>query len=220
MPDQTMRSVSRASTREKFRDGRKYLILFIVSWNTLVVTFVSSSVLVATPEIAADLNTTPQLLNVTNSGVLLAMGCASLIWSPLAEMFSRRDSYNSALLFMFGASIGTAVAPDMAVFTTMRILSGLTGTYFMVAGQTIIADIFEPVRRGTAVGFMQVGSVAGSAIGIISTDLHDDCLLIVNVRPLRRWHPCDLQSLEIYILASVSNGWIWLGFIDFLYSHY
>lgn len=159
------RTISRASTRNKLLKGKRYVILFIVSWNTLVVTFLSTSLLVATPEIAADLKTTPQLLNVTNSGVLLAMGCASLIWSPLAEMFSRRDSYNSALLVMFGASIGTALAPDMAVFTVMRILSGLTGTYFMVAGQTIIADIFEPERRGTAVGFMQVGSVAGTAIG-------------------------------------------------------
>jgi hypothetical protein len=29
----------------------------------------------------------------------------------------------------------------------MRVLGGLQGTFFMVAGQTIIADIFDPVRR-------------------------------------------------------------------------
>lgn len=46
---------------------------------------------------------------------------------------------------MFVPSIGAAVAPDLATFTAKRLVGGLTGTYFMVAGQTIITDIFEPV---------------------------------------------------------------------------
>ncbi|KAJ3517695.1 hypothetical protein NM208_g14668 [Fusarium decemcellulare] len=66
---------------------------------------------------------------------------------------------------MLATSIGTAVASNLAAFTALRVLSGLTGTYFMVAGQTIIADIYQPLVRGRAVGFMQVGSVAGTAIG-------------------------------------------------------
>lgn len=31
------------------------------------------------------------------------------------------------------------------MFTAFRILAGFEGTYNMVAGQTIIADIFDPV---------------------------------------------------------------------------
>ncbi|GKZ20535.1 hypothetical protein AbraIFM66951_005860 [Aspergillus brasiliensis] len=154
-----------ASQGQQFGSKRKYLILFIISWNTLVVTFLSTSLLVATPEISADLSTTPEIINVTNSGVLIAMGCSSLIWSPLAEIFSRKQSYDTATLVIVAASIGTALAPSMSIFTLMRVLSGFTGTYFMVAGQTIIADIFPPVFRGRAVGCLQVGSVAGTALG-------------------------------------------------------
>ncbi|KAH7161865.1 major facilitator superfamily domain-containing protein [Dactylonectria macrodidyma] len=154
-----------AGTESVLGQGRKYSILFIVSWNTLVVTFSSTSLLVATPEIAASLKTTSQILNVTNAGVLVAMGCSSMIWSPLAEILSRRHSYNAAIIVMVASSIGTALAPNMVTFTATRVLSGLTGTYFMVAGQTIIADIFNPLVRGRAVGCMQVGSVAGTAIG-------------------------------------------------------
>ncbi|KAL4863201.1 hypothetical protein BDV12DRAFT_206728 [Aspergillus spectabilis] len=164
-----LEAVERAQTTTSnapgLKNSQRYLILFIVSWNTLVVTFLSTSLLVATPEIANDLNTTPELLNVTNAGVLIAMGFSSLLWSPLAEIITRRHSYNAALLLMFVASIGTAVAPNMRTFTAMRVVSGFTGTYFMVAGQTIIADIFIPTSRGKAVGCMQVGSVAGTAVG-------------------------------------------------------
>jgi MFS family permease len=44
----------------------------------------------------------------------------------------------------------------------------------MVAGQTIIADIYEPFLRGRAVGLMQVGSVAGTAIGKPCSSAHRD----------------------------------------------
>lgn len=149
----------------ELKTWQRYLILFIVSWNCLVVTSTSTSLLVATPEIAATLHTTAEILNITNAAVLIAMGCSSLIWSPIADIYTRRVSYNTAIVSMFLTSIGTALAPNMAMFTAMRILTGLTGTYFMVAGQTIIADIFVPVVRGRAIGCMMSGSVAGSALG-------------------------------------------------------
>lgn len=41
--------------------------------------------------------------------------------------------------------MGIALARDMGTFTAMRVLGGFEGTFFWVAGQTIIADIFEPV---------------------------------------------------------------------------
>ncbi|KAI5237013.1 MFS general substrate transporter [Aureobasidium subglaciale] len=73
----------------------------------------------------------------------------------------------------------------MAMFTAMRVLAGFQGTFNMVAGvydltsdmltwpanpiflvgQTIIADIFDPRRRGTANGFFMVGSNLGPALG-------------------------------------------------------
>jgi MFS family permease len=49
----------------------------------------------------------------------------------------------------------------MQVFIAMRVLSGLQGCYFHVAGQTILAEYFPPVQRGTATGFFLAGSVLG-----------------------------------------------------------
>lgn len=153
----------------ELKTWQRYLVLFIVSWNCLVVTSTSTSLLVATPEIAKTFGTTAEILNGTNAAVLIAMGCSSLLWSPLSDVLSRRFSYNAAIVVLFLTSVGTAVSPNMAAFTAMRILTGLTGTYFMVAGQTFIADIFVPVVRGRAVGCLMVGSVAGTAVGTFGT---------------------------------------------------
>lgn len=164
-------------SRTVLRTWQRNVILFIVSWNCLVVTSTSTSLLIATPEIASDLSTTPEILNAGNAGLLIAMGCSALFWSPLAELTSRRISYNLAMLVLLGASIGTALAKDLGTFTAMRLLSGLEGTFFMVAGQTIIADIFKPTVRGRAVGCQMVGAVAGTAIGT-----HLDCLFFFFAR--------------------------------------
>ena len=152
---------------------RKCLILFIVSWMTLAITFSSTSLLPATPEIATEFSTTTEVLNVINAGVLIAMGFSSFIWGPIASVFGRKNAYNVAILILCACSAGTAVAINLHMFIAMRLLSGFTGTFFMVAGQTIIADIFKPVVRGTAVGFMMVGSVSGPAIGMFSKSILD-----------------------------------------------
>jgi MFS family permease len=126
---------------------RKCLILFVVSWMTLAVTFSSTSLLPATPEIASEFSTTTEILNVINAGVLIAMGFSSFIWGPITDLFGRQNAYNAAIMVLCACSAGTAAAINLHMFIAMRILCGFTGTFFMVAGQTIIADIFEPVSR-------------------------------------------------------------------------
>lgn len=172
---------------------RRYVILFIVAWNTLVVTSTSTSLLIATPEISDELKTTPEILNITNAGVLLAMGCSSLIWSPIAELSSRRIAYNTAVFVMTIGSIGTALAPNMGVFTASRLVTAFTGTSFMVFGQTIIADIFPPLYRGRAVGCLMVGSVSGTALGSPSRSTSAIPLLTSTHRPVFWWHPAYLH---------------------------
>lgn len=144
---------------------KKHMVVFVVSWMALMATFSITSLLTAIPEIAAELSTTVEILNVTNAATLIAMGISSLIWSPLSEVFGRRLIYNVAISVMVVSSIGVALAPNMAVFTALRLVCGFTGTFFMVSGQIIITDIFEPAVRGRATACLMIGSVAGPALG-------------------------------------------------------
>ncbi|KFY95663.1 hypothetical protein V500_02698 [Pseudogymnoascus sp. VKM F-4518 (FW-2643)] len=152
-------------TYSDFSPWRKHTILFIVSWMTLAATFSSTSLLPAIPEIALEFSTTTEIINISNAGVIVAMGSSSLIWGPISEIIGRRHAYNAAIFVLCICSVGAAIAPDFQTFTSLRVLGGFTGTFFMIAGQTIIADIFEPKVRGTAVGFFMAGSVSGPAIG-------------------------------------------------------
>ena len=138
---------------------RRYTILFVVSLLTLVITYSSTCFLTAMPEISADFSTTSEKIAATNAGVLLAMGFSSFIWNPAARIVGRKWAYNAAVLTLCLCSIGIALSINMAMFTAMRILAGLTGTYFMVAGQAILSDIFPPVCSLNSPSFFFVSSL-------------------------------------------------------------
>ncbi|KAL1891984.1 hypothetical protein Sste5346_007328 [Sporothrix stenoceras] len=145
--------------------SRKVLILATVSWMTLAATFSTTSLLPAIPQIATAYGTSVESITITNAGMLMAMGLASFIWVPLQEAYGRRFAYLTSVVIFTAFSIGIVFAPNMAAFTTLRILVGFEASYFMVAGQAYLVDIFDPQYRGTAVGFFQVGTIAGPAPG-------------------------------------------------------
>ena len=155
-----------APAKPQLSNRRRGLIVFVAGWNALVSTSASTSLLIATPEVAAELNTSQNTLNITNAGFLVAMACSALLWLPLANITSRRLSYNLALVVMAIGSIGTATAPDLGTFTAMRLLSGLTGAYVLVAGQTIVFDIFSPTNRAKAIGRLSIGAICGTWLGM------------------------------------------------------
>lgn len=145
VPAEKLQDPTEGTTQYDLPLWRKCVILFVVSWMTLAVTFSSTSYLPASPDIAVEFSTTTEILNYTNAGVILAMGFSPLIWGPMGKLIGRKFAYNFAILMLCGCSAGAAASINMRMFTVMRILAGFTGASFMVSGQAMLADIFEPV---------------------------------------------------------------------------
>ncbi|GKT57895.1 major facilitator superfamily transporter [Colletotrichum tofieldiae] len=127
---------------------RKWVTLSVVCWMALPVTFSGSSILSATNEVAADFNTSTHAITTANAGVLIAMAMSALIWLPTSNILGRRTTYLVANTLLTLCSIGSALSNNFACFTAIWVIGGTTGPFFLVAGQTILADIFDPLRRG------------------------------------------------------------------------
>ncbi|KAI1486759.1 synaptic vesicle transporter [Biscogniauxia mediterranea] len=151
----------------------KCLVVLVASFTTLSVTFASTSLFPLTAEIAASLGTTEARVAVVNALVLFTMGCSGFVWGPVGRQFGRKNAWLAASAAFLVCTVGTGLSPRAGgskatafrVFVAMRILSGVQGTFFHVAGQTWLADIFVPTQRGTATGFFLVGTVFGPAFG-------------------------------------------------------
>ncbi|TXC05679.1 hypothetical protein FocTR4_00010760 [Fusarium oxysporum f. sp. cubense] len=143
---------------------RKWVILFVVCWMPLPMTFWSTAIMPATIEVASDLNIPVTTITTINAGVFVAQALSGLIWLPVSTIIGRKSAYLAANAVLCVCAIGCATVPNLAGFATLWILGGNTGPFFLVAGQTILADIFDPTSRGTAVGFFLGSCVSFNSI--------------------------------------------------------
>ncbi|KAM0344759.1 hypothetical protein ACHAPU_007132 [Fusarium lateritium] len=143
---------------------RKWVILFVICWMPLPMTFWSTAIMPATIEVASDLDIAVTTINTINAGVFVAQALSGLIWMPISTIIGRRSAYLAANIVLCLCAIGCAAAPNLPGFASLWILGGTTGPFFLVAGQTILADIFDPSARGTAVGFFLGSCVSTNSI--------------------------------------------------------
>lgn len=124
---------------------RRWLILFSLCWASFPLNFVSNPILAAIPEVAADLDAPAAAVTNANSAVLAAMALSAFIWLPLCGILGRRTALLSSQLVVVVSLLITALSPNLVCFATFWALAGSTTPFFLVAGQTIITDVFEPV---------------------------------------------------------------------------
>ncbi|GKT51035.1 itaconate transport protein [Colletotrichum spaethianum] len=74
----------------KFKPSRKRLVTAVVACGGVASTISSLLLLAAIPEIAADLNTTGSIINVSNAVYILFMGISTLFWGPISQVYGRK----------------------------------------------------------------------------------------------------------------------------------
>ncbi|KAF5538966.1 major facilitator superfamily transporter [Fusarium phyllophilum] len=93
---------------------RKWVILFVVCWMPLPMTFWSTAIMPATLEVASDLNIPVTTITTINAGVFVAQALSGLIWLPVSTIIGRRSAYLAAN----GVFI-------IATFTSWRVIYGV-----------------------------------------------------------------------------------------------
>ena len=105
----------------------------------------STGSLIAADRIAESFSTTASIVNISNGVYIAMMGISAIFWGPLSTLVGRRPVVYTGSLLFFICSIGTALAPNLAVFFFTRLLSGAGGTAVLIAGSGCIGDLYKPV---------------------------------------------------------------------------
>lgn len=78
------------SVYNKFSPQRKLTVVVLLSYCAFLAPISSTTVLSATPEIAAEFSTTGSIVDVTNALYLLFMGISPIVWGPFSEVWGRK----------------------------------------------------------------------------------------------------------------------------------
>lgn len=145
----------------------KWTITFFVALAGMAAPTGSAIILPALNDIAADLNSTPTITNMSVAFYMLSMSIFPLWWSSFSETLGRRTIYLSSFILFIVFGVLSAVATNISMLIVMRVLSGGASASVQAVGGGTIADIWEVKERGRAMGIFYLGPLCGPLIAPI-----------------------------------------------------
>lgn len=100
----------------------------------------------AFPEIAADLNVGASGVQLTLTANFVGLALGQLLIGPLSDRYGRRKPLVIGMALFALASLGCAVAPNLAVLLVGRLVQGLAGGAGPVVSRAVVRDLFSGVR--------------------------------------------------------------------------
>jgi DHA1 family bicyclomycin/chloramphenicol resistance-like MFS transporter len=96
------------------------------------------------PGLAADLKSPMGSTQATLSALLFAFGFSQLLLGPAADRFGRRPVLLGGLAVFVLASIGSAMAADIAALVAWRALQGVGMAAAVVCARAMVRDLYAP----------------------------------------------------------------------------
>ena len=146
--------------------GRKWLNVFLVSFQAFLSPMSSTILAVASQSIAVDFDLTDVYTPALPVGTyVLGLGLGPLYLAPLSEVRGRRVVYlvHFSLFTLF--TIGCALAPSITALSILRFFAGTCGSAGPTLGGASIGDMFVPKDRGKAQSLYALGPTAGPIVG-------------------------------------------------------
>lgn len=94
----------------------------------------------AFPTMAANLNTSPALIERTLASYLFGLAVAQLVYGPIADRYGRRPPLLAGVFIFLVASIGCAYSNSIEQFTLWRIIQAFGGAVTLVIPRAVISD--------------------------------------------------------------------------------
>ncbi|CAP79873.1 putative transporter [Penicillium chrysogenum] len=174
--DDTMSRASTAVKRkrkvddEKFALGRRgILVFFTLSVLTLMAALDGTSLSVALPEIAKELNGTAIEAFWSGTSFLLCSTVFQPSFASFSNIFGRRPLILISLIFFSVGAILAAIANDFTYMLIGRSIQGVGGGGIISLSEVIITDLVPLRWRGQYFGILSamwsVGSVTGPILG-------------------------------------------------------
>ena len=159
-------------------DRYRWIVLSNMLLAGLIVSIDSTIVLIALPSIFRGIHVDP--LQPSNTKYMLWMIMGFLIVTAVLVVSLGRlgDIYGRVRVYNLGFAVFTVFSILLSVawlqgdagadwLIVMRIGQGLGGAMLLGNSSAIVTDAFPSDQRGTALGIMNIGFVAGSTIGLV-----------------------------------------------------
>lgn len=143
-------------------------IALIVALGGFLMGFDASVISGVNKFIQIDFNLTDLELGFSVSSLTIVAALAMMVSGPLSDRFGRKVLLKACALIFMVSAVGSALAPNFALFLIFRMLGGLGVGASLILAPMYIAEIAPPKQRGRLVSFNQLNIVLGISIAFFS----------------------------------------------------
>lgn len=156
---------SRADAESDIRtSARRWRVLAILCIGLFMLLLDGTIVNIAIPSILDSFRTGFSEVEWVMNAYLLVFAVMLITMGRLGDLYGRKLLFVTGLSVFTGASLACGLAPSVGWLIGFRALQGLGGSMMMPATLSIIAAVFPPEERGTAMGIW--GGVTGIAVAV------------------------------------------------------
>lgn len=121
---------------------RRIVYIVLLGALTALGPFTIDLYLPAFPVLQEDFHTTAAAIQLTLTGTMIGFALGQLIVGPLSDKVGRRAPLLAVTALHVVASIGAALAPDLALLSVARVLMGMGAAAGGVVAMAIVRDLF------------------------------------------------------------------------------
>ncbi|KIV92445.1 hypothetical protein PV10_03742 [Exophiala mesophila] len=166
---QLQRTVTTASAAgpvySVFSKNQKRFIIFMASWAGFFSPISGTIYYPALNPLAADLNVSNTLINLTLTSYMIFQGLAPSFFGDFSDAAGRRPAYAICFSIYIAANIGLALQNSFPALFILRCIQSTGSSATIAMCSAVVADIATPAERGTYMGVAYSGSLLGPAIG-------------------------------------------------------
>ncbi|KAL1963682.1 hypothetical protein VTN77DRAFT_7886 [Rasamsonia byssochlamydoides] len=148
----------------------KWMITLLQAFSFLSITFASSALSAANPQIQAVFGASTELVVADTSLFVLAFAIGPALWAPLSELYGRQAlyfiTYGMTTLFA-GAAIASK---NIGTLLVLRFFSGAFGASSISNAGGVVSDMYSSRERGLATIAFIGAPFLGPSLGPIACD--------------------------------------------------
>lgn len=181
----------------RFSAGQKAAVTVVLVLSSLQSTLSTTAVISAIPEVAATFNSTNTVIAMSNALMILFQVVGPIVYAPVTNIVGRRPILLIANGLITAFSLGTALAPNIVAYFILRFLTAPQVTAIQVTGTVVIGDIYPPMTRGRALGWLMLSTALAPGLAPLLGGV------IVTFAPWRVifWAQTGMAALSVLLLA-------------------
>ncbi|KAF8827935.1 hypothetical protein HHX47_DHR4000928 [Lentinula edodes] len=146
---------------------RKNFILLQVAFGSMIAGLAGNIQNPAINEMEVDLPATASQISLSLSLFILLQGVVPLIWASISEVKGRRFVYIVSMAIFTVGSVVVATSKSIGLLIGFRCFQAAGSSAVMSIGAATLADIYDPVERGTKMGIYYIAPLLGPSLGSI-----------------------------------------------------